>query len=266
MLAESDAEATPLAQALDRSNRQRQDVEALILDQALKALPEAGALGPAVVLASEDWHAGVVGIVASRLVERTGRPSLVLATEGDESKGSGRSIPGFNLHRALVEHETLLLRFGGHAAAAGLTLKTEQIPALRAGLCAAVQAQLGAEQLGPRCRIDARVSADALDRSLAEDLARLQPFGSGNPEPVFALFGVRGEGRLLASRRKEGESHLKLKVGLGIGALDGIGFGMGGDLGVVGGGAFDAAFHLELDEWQGRSRLQLRLKALRAAA
>jgi len=262
LLAESDAEAGPLAQALDRSNRERQAVEARILAQALAALPEP--LTDAIVLASPEWHAGVVGIVASRLVERTGRPSLVLAIEGDEAKGSGRSIPGFNLHQALVAQSALLTRFGGHAAAAGLALRTENLDSLRHGLCAEVRARLGPEALGPRCRIDARIASQAVDSRLASDLERLRPFGSGNPEPVFALFGIHGEGRALASRFKQGESHLKLRVALARGAVEGIGFGLGAELPVLA-GPFDAAFHLELDEWQGQQRLQMRLKAVRVA-
>lgn len=264
LLAETDSEAAPLAQALDRANRERQDVEARILDQALRAL-EAEALDSAVLLASDQWHPGVVGIVASRLVERTGRPSFVLAIDGDEAKGSGRSIPGFNLHQALVSQAALLTRYGGHAAAAGVTLQTANIAALRAALCASVREKLQPEELGPRCRVDACLSPEVVDERLANDLARLQPFGAGNPEPVFALFGMRGEGRVLPSKRKIGEAHLKLRVALGQGAIDGIGFGMGSELATLG-APFDAAFHLELDEWQGRQRLQLRLKALRAAA
>jgi len=207
----------------------------------------------------------VVGIVASRLVERTGRPSLVLAIEGDEAKGSGRSIPGFNLHHALVAQADLLTRFGGHAAAAGMALPVANLDALRAGLCREVRARVGAAGLGPRCRIDARISAELVDARLAMDLERLRPFGSGNPEPVFALFGMQGEGRVLPSRQRQGESHLKFRVSLGRGALEGIGFGMGGELPLLG-TPFDAAFHLELDDWQGEKRLQLRLKAIRSAA
>ncbi len=263
LLAESDAEAGPLAQALDRANRERQAVEARILVEALAKLP--ANLPEALVLSSPEWHAGVVGIVASRLVERTGRPSLVLAIEGDEAKGSGRSIPGFNLHQALVTQAPLLTRFGGHAAAAGLALRTENLEALRQGLCGVVRARLGPESLGPRCRIDARIASHEVDSRLATDLERLRPFGSGNPEPVFALFGVQGEGRTLASRTKQGESHLKCRVALAKGALDGIGFGMGSELPVLA-GPFDAAFHLELDDWQGQQRLQMRLKAVRVAA
>ena len=270
LLAESDAEAAPLARELDAANRERQTLEGRILDEAVKMLSAQGTspgapLDDALVLASPDWHAGVVGIVASRLVERTGRPSLILAISGDEAKGSGRSVPGFNLHEGLIASADLLTRFGGHTAAAGLALPTANIEALRQRLGHQVRAKLTPEELGPRCRIDALVDAGALDERLALDLAKLRPFGSGNPEPVFASFGLRGEGRTLASKRKVGETHLKLRVTQGKGSLEGIGFGLGGDLPVLR-EAFDAAFHLELDEWQGRQRLQLRLKTLRPAA
>ncbi|MHB8418536.1 MAG: single-stranded-DNA-specific exonuclease RecJ [Myxococcales bacterium] len=267
LLTESPEEAMRLSRELEEENRRRRDVEALILAEALGQAEERLAAADAprgLVLAAPGWHPGVVGIVASRVAERTGRPALLLAVEGESARGSGRSVPGFDLHAALGECSHLLARFGGHRAAAGLALPSRQIPALRQAFELHANARLAEAQVGPRCFVDASVSCGDLDERLALDLERLAPFGAGNPEPVFAAFGLSAQARLLPAKETGAEPHLKVRLEGGGAPLEAIGFGMGGKADLCR-GKVDAAFHLALDDWKGRRRVQLELRSLRAA-
>jgi single-stranded-DNA-specific exonuclease len=263
MLTEDPNEADRIARELDQANLERRSVEGQILEGAMAQAEARLAADPprGFVLAAEGWHPGVVGIVASRVAERTGRPAVLLAIEGDQARGSGRSVSGFDLHAALGANASLLERFGGHRAAAGLALRSENIPEFRRCFEAWAGEKLSADQVGPRCLVDEPVEASDLGEKLAADLERLAPFGAGNPEPVLAAYGLRAQARLLPSKEPGGESHLKLQLG---GSLDAIGFGMGNQAELCS-GPVDAAFHLGVDEWQGRRRVQLRLRSLRVA-
>jgi single-stranded-DNA-specific exonuclease len=252
------AEAEALAAELDRENQARQEIERRILDEALEdatARVRAGARG--LVLARDGWHAGVVGIVASRVAERFHRPSVLVAMAGDEGKGSGRSVDGFHLYDALAACAPHLARFGGHRHAAGVTVERARLDAFREAFEAHARERLADDDLVPRCRIDGWVAeGDVTDRA-AEDLARLGPFGAGHPEPVFALRGAASRARTVGA---EG-AHLKLALG----RLDAIGFGMGDRLAACA-GPLDAAFTIGFDEWDGARRLQLRLRDVRPSA
>ncbi len=264
LLAEEWGDAVRLARELDRENEQRRALEASLTAEAMaQAEGRLASASPpkALVLSGEGWHPGVVGIVASRVVERTGRPALLLGLEGELARGSGRSLAGFDLHAAVAEAGDLLDRFGGHRMAVGLQLPRSKLPALRARLEAAAAERLSDELLGPSCHVDLPIDAAEIDERLAGDLGRLAPFGAGNPEPVFAAFGVRGKARLLAAKAEGAEPHLKVELG---GRLTGIGFGLGRSLDLFS-GPVDAAFHVALDEWRGRRQLQLRLRSVRAA-
>jgi single-stranded-DNA-specific exonuclease len=251
------AEAEALAGELDRENQARQEIERTILAEALHdaaARVAAGARG--LVLGRDGWHAGVVGIVASRVVERFHRPAVLVALGEGAGKGSGRSIEGFHLHDALAACAPHLARFGGHRHAAGVTVERERLPAFREAFEAHAAARLTDEDLVPRCRIDGWIGErDVTDRA-AEDLTRLGPFGAGHPEPVFALRGAAARARTVGA---EG-AHLKLALG----KLDAIGFGMGDRLPACG-GPLEAAFTIGFDEWDGARRLQLRLRDVRPA-
>jgi single-stranded-DNA-specific exonuclease len=259
LLLETDAErADALAHELDRENQARQELERTILDEALHDAAErvrAGARG--LVLARDGWHAGVVGIVASRVVERYHRPAVLVALGEEEGKGSGRSIEAFHLHDALRACETHLRRFGGHRHAAGVTVARGSLAAFREAFEAHAATHVRDEDLVPRCRIDGWVEEREVTERAAEDLARLGPFGAGHPEPVFAFRGAAARARTVGA----GGAHLKFALG----RLDAIGFGMGDRLGLCG-GAVEAAFSVGFDEWDGARRLQLKLRDVRAPA
>ena len=156
----------------------------------------------------EGWHRGVIGICASRLVERYGRPAVVIARDGDEAHGSGRSIPGFHLLEALETAPELFARFGGHACAVGFAMRAELVGELRRRLNQHARIKLDGRPLQPVLEYDAELPLDQVVPRLWEALRSLQPFGAGNPEPVFLARGVRtmGEARVLR------EKHLKLKL------------------------------------------------------
>lgn len=260
LLETDEGRAEALARELDQENQSRQEIERTILDEALHDAAErvaAGARG--LVLARDGWHAGVVGIVASRIVERFHRPAVLVAlpAEGQEGKGSGRSIEGFHLHDALRACEGHLLRFGGHRHAAGVTVARGSLPAFRAAFEAHALAHVRDEDLVPRCRIEGWIEErDVSDRAVA-DLAKLGPYGAGHPEPVFALRGAAARARTVGA----GGAHLKLALG----RLDAIGFGMGDRLALCA-GAVEAAFTVGFDEWDGARRVQLRLRDVRTPA
>lgn len=258
LLSTDEEEARALADALDRENQARQEIERRILEEALAdAADRVGAGARGLVLSREGWHPGVVGIVASRVAERFHRPAVLVGVADGVGKGSGRSIEGFHLYDALAACAGHLARFGGHRHAAGVTVEPERVPAFREAFEAHAAARLRPEDLVPRQRIDGWVLEGDLTERAAEDLARLGPYGAGHPEPVFALRGGAGRARTVGA----GGAHLKLALG----RLDAIGFGLGERLAACA-GPVEAAFTLGFDEWDGARRLQLRLKDVRAAA
>src|SRR3954471_17660012 len=274
LLSEDLREARGLAEQLDRANAERQDLQARIAGEAIACAEQ---LGPpeqrrTLVVSSSGWHVGVVGIVASRLVDRFHRPALVIAEEGGVSRGSGRSVEGFHLYDALARCAPHLTRFGGHKHAAGITLDTGRIPAFSEALEAQGREALDPAQLSPRLRIDAELHPIEARMDLAAQLRRLAPFGAGNPEPVFFCRELAAhEVRLLPDKKGVGPGHLKLRLGEAgtrVSELDdaveleAIGFGMGGAALPVG-ARLDAAFQLTVDSWNGAERLQLKLKDVR---
>jgi single-stranded-DNA-specific exonuclease len=249
-------EAEALAAELDRENEARQEIERRILAEAAEDARAGVARGArGLVLARDGWHPGVVGIVASRIVERFHRPAVLVALADGAGKGSGRSVDGFHLYDALAACAPHLSRFGGHRHAAGVTVTAERLVAFRAAFEAQAHARLAEDDLVPRCRIDGWVDPAEVTERAAEDLARLGPFGAGNPEPVFALRAAPARGRAVGA----GGAHLKISLG----RLDAIGFGMGDRLASCA-GAVEAAFTIGFDEWDGSRRVQLRLRDLRS--
>lgn len=261
LCAESLEQARPLAQTLDQANAERQGIEADILKSALS---QAESLGSArgLVLYSDGWHPGVIGIVASRVVERFHRPTVMVGVKDGVGKGSARSIEAFHLYDALAGCAGHLSRFGGHKHAAGLTVDAQNLPAFRAAFEEIALAKLSEEDLIPRCRVDAVLRLDELDRVAVEALQRLAPFGQGNPEPVLALRSQKTRSRILP-HRSGGAGHLKLACDAAP-ALDIIGFGME-DRALLTSGPVDLAFQAGLDTFRGVQRLSLRLKDVRAA-
>lgn len=188
-----EAEARRLADRLDRCNLDRREVERRILEEAEAQAVQQGEQ-PAYVLAGRDWHPGVVGIVASRIVERFGRPAILLGTKGDELTGSARSVPGFDLLAGLDACAEHLLRHGGHRAAAGLALEPARLPDFTAALRAYAERHLDEAALEPVEVVDAVVGGSQLGMALADELSALGPFGEGNPEPVLLVPSGRAEG------------------------------------------------------------------------
>ena len=224
LLTTDDAEcARALAQDLDRANRERQEILERTLAEAItQAETEAPAAG--FVVAGDGWHPGVVGLVAGRLAERYRRPAIAIGLAEGAGRGSARSVPGFNLVEALETCQSHLLGFGGHAMAAGLSIAREAVPEFRRAFNDLAAAQ-GADRADAfRLFVDAEVRLGELTAPLVRELERLGPFGSGNPEPVLAVKGVRTH-----QRRVIGDGrHLRLDVSDSAATLEAIGFGMAG--------------------------------------
>ncbi len=265
LLTDDPAEAAALAARLDRQNAERQALDQRTLDEALADLD--GRFDPSrdtgLVLAREGWHPGVVGIVASRVLERVARPVFLVALSGGTGKGSGRSVPGCDLHAALARCAPLLETWGGHRMAAGLTIRRERLEAFRAAFDAACAEQVAPADLVPTQRVDAVVSIGALSGDLETLVRALEPTGIGNPAPVFGLEGLRIEGRL----RPMGERHVRFALTDGRDVLDAVAFGVREDVERVvraGRGPLRAAVRIERDTWQGRDRIEGRLVTLAA--
>ncbi len=212
LLTEKKEEAAALAQELDEENKQRQETERCIVEAAVEQCEKASLSSQKVLLAAgENWHSGVIGIVASRLVERYYRPAIVLSlSEEGWAKGSCRSIPGFDMHQALQACGHLLERFGGHKQAAGLTMRAENITALQEAMNQQAERMLQPEDYVPKVSIDAVVSLDMVNEALLEKLELLEPYGIGNPRPrlLFQNLHLQGEARRLGKEKE----HLKLTV------------------------------------------------------
>jgi single-stranded-DNA-specific exonuclease len=264
LLSDDDEEARTLARALETINARRQAMDQEILEQAVEAVEDGVDLAEAygLVLAQEGWHPGVIGIVASRLVERFGRPTILVALDGEEGRGSGRSIPGFDLHAALVRCSPHLARFGGHTMAAGLTVRRDRLEAFRNAFNAHARGSLAADDLVPTRRIDLLVQLDELDLRLERLLQALEPCGPGNPAPVF---GARGAAARNA--RVVGANHLRFVLDDGSARMSAIGFDWADRLpGDWAAGPVDVAFRLERDEFRGDTTLQARVVDIRSPA
>jgi single-stranded-DNA-specific exonuclease len=255
--------ARALASECDAANRTRQRLQETVYEQAVAAVEARGPLAaPLVFAAGDGWHPGVVGIVAAKLVERYGVPAVVIALEGETGRGSARTIPGFHLYEALRGCAPHLVRFGGHAAAAGMTVETSHLEAFREALEAAAREAFPGGRPVATVRVEACLPLGALTREFCHEVAALEPFGAGNPEPVFCCLGLRVTEQRLVGERQD---HLALTlVGDGVEARA-IGFRMADRAPGVG-AVIDVAFTPEPDEWRGQSAVQLRIKDLRPAA
>jgi single-stranded-DNA-specific exonuclease len=259
LLTDDPDEAARLARELETLNARRQEMDQQILSAAETRL--SAELGPddrAIVLAADDWHPGVIGIVASRLVERYGRPTFLVAWEGDTGRGSGRSIPGFDLHDALHRVRHCLERYGGHRMAAGLTVRRERFAEFRIAFLEVAGQLLRPDDLAPAQRVDLELPLADLSEELERLIRYLEPCGAGNPAPVF---GVRGARAVRA--RRVGTNHLRFVLDDGSGAIPAIGFQVADRVPEDWlSRPLDVAFRLERDEWQGRSTLQARVATI----
>jgi single-stranded-DNA-specific exonuclease len=276
--------AGQLAQRLDGQNRERQSLTQATVEEARQVILEDGVSRPLYLIAHPEFNTGIVGLVSSRLTEEFYRPTLVAQRGEKETKGSARSIPEFHITQALDECADLLERYGGHSAAAGFTLKNENVPEFEARLLAIAERELAGIELVPELEIDAELNLRGLKRRYAEDLlsARavgraideadvglqiadalegLRPFGEGNPAPVFASYGLEVKGKRCVGA--DGD-HLKLVLHDGKQTWDAIAFRMGSWHDHLT-PHVDVAYTLEINEWGGRHRLQLNVKDIRSS-
>lgn len=255
-------ECWALASYLDRLNQERRALCDRILAEAVEEVERAGmAAEPAIVLAREGWHPGVVGIVASQLVERYYRPAVLIALRGGLGRGSARGIPPLHLVNTLAAASADLTAFGGHAMAAGLTIETEAVPRFRDAFLAAVSAALRDEDLLPAVELDAEVGLESLTPELAAEIQRLSPFGPGNPCPVFLTRDLRA----VSTRLVGGGAHLRLTLSDGSHAAEAVGFRLGDQAELL---AFtqariDLAYGIEPDTWHDPPSFQMVVEHLR---
>ena len=258
-------EAQQLAEQLDAENVRRQQEEAAIIAHARRIVetdPDVGAR-TVLVVAGEGWHRGVIGIVASKLVDAYHRPAVVLSIDGGEAHGSCRSIPGFDMLAALEACSGLLGRFGGHKVAAGLTLDAARIGELRRQVNACADAQLGPDDLRPRLRVDARLGFHDITGRVAAQLMALAPFGAGNPRPVFSATAAE----IVDGPRRLKERHFKMALRHGGRVMRAIAWrGVERHPFLDGCRApVDLAYSLDQNEFNGETYLELTLADIRAA-
>jgi len=261
LLEDDPARAEALAAKLEQMNADRQELDQRMLEEALERIERDVALDrtAGLVLASDDWHAGVVGIVASRVVERFGRPAFLVALDGEIGKGSGRSISRFDLHGALIRCGDLLDRFGGHRMAAGVTVRRDQVDAFRERFNQVALETLDPSDLGPEQRVDLEIGLDEATGDLERLCRHLEPCGMGNPGPVFLS---RGAELINWSFVGHNGGHLKGQLKDRGGSLAAIGFQFADRAEWLDGRPVDAAFRLERNEFRGQTTLQAKLLGL----
>ena len=261
LLTENPQEAAALARELETINARRQEMDQLILDEAIELVEKT--LAPsdaAIVLANETWHAGVIGIVASRLVERYGRPTFLVGWDesGAFGRGSGRSIAGFDLHGALHRVGAHLEKYGGHTMAAGFTIKRERFDGFRAAFLQVAGELLTPDDLAPSQRVDLELPLASVNTELERLIRHLEPCGAGNPAPVFGVRNARAVGA-----RRVGTNHLRFTLDDGSAVLPAIGFRWADAVPQDWlTNPLDVAFRLERDDWQGRVTIQARVASL----
>ncbi len=259
MLTTDSAEtAEEIARELDGHNRERREIEAQVLDEALAQIENKRLQDRwSIVVGSGGWHPGVLGIVASRIVERFHRPTIVIGFEDGEGKGSGRSIRGFHMVRAMRRCADLLERFGGHEYAAGLSIREDNIGPFAARFEEAATELLSAEDLLPYLDIDAEVEFRQLSLGLVREMRQLGPFGVGNPEPVFETRGVE------VCERRDFNTVSRFRLKHNEHTVTAVAFGPPDKLPVRPRDKVDVAYRLKENEWQGTYAMELRLLDVR---
>lgn len=254
LITDSPVEAKRLSEVLNGLNIRRQGIESGILEQIEKKIPSVDFEDQVtLVFAGKGWHRGVLGIVASKLVEKYSRPAVVLDLRENMAVGSARSIPGFDLYGALSRLKPLLTRFGGHTHAAGLSLDISCLPDFARGLETVARERLGPRDLFPTIEVDAQVDLCDMDIRTIEGLSSFGPFGSGNPEPVFYTPSLE-----ILGARQVGGKHLRLRLRKGGIVLEAIGFNLAGRI-LPGCSEIHAVYTPEINHWQGRKRVELRI-------
>ena len=250
-------EVQELTKKLNDYNVKRQDIEKRIYEEAVKQIEERNLnKNNIIIVAGENWHHGVIGIVASKITEMYFKPSILLCNEGDESKGSGRSIPGFDLHDALMKCLDHIEKFGGHSMAIGITIKKSELEQFSQSL-ENVAKEEHTEEIVPIVQIDAKISLSDINKEMVESLNQLEPFGEGNKMPIFVIKNLKIDSIRALTEGK----HLKLTLREGNNMVNAIGFNMGslaeeykiGD-------KIDVAGMLEINSFNGVDSVQINLK------
>ena len=259
LLCSQKEEAYELAGILDAHNRQRQKIEGKIMEEALELLERDfdQKLHKIIVIAKEGWHRGVLGIVASKLADRFYRPAIVISVGEEQCKGSGRSIKNFHLFEALQECRQFLSAFGGHAHAVGLSIDKKNIENFKENILRNAADKLLLEHMLPGLDIDLEIQLADINEGIAAELNKLQPFGEGNPEPMFYTRGLKLKGQPQSLRRDT----LKFLVSDGNVAMQAIGFGMAQLMpSLEAADSFDMVYSARIDNWQGNSSVILEAK------
>lgn len=265
LMTQDEIEAQKLAEKFNELNTERKEIENYVMLQAIEQIEGSTEAFPAEFAVGDDWHQGVIGIVAGRLRERYNLPAFVMSIEPDEVKGSARSVDGLDLGALVVaaKEKGVITHGGGHAMAAGFSLTEEQIPAFREFVGEYVTERLGKEKAVPVLDVDCAVALSAVNEDFAEQLAQLEPFGTGNPEPLLQISNVQ-----ISRPQIVGSGHVKCFLSSMTGGyLPAIAFNCADD--EIGrallehkGDTFDVAGYVKLDEWQGRRKVQLIIKDL----
>ncbi|MDP2905609.1 MAG: single-stranded-DNA-specific exonuclease RecJ [Candidatus Omnitrophota bacterium] len=259
LLCSQKEEASKLAGVLDAHNRQRQKIESKIMEEALELLDRDfdQKLHKIIVIAKDDWHRGVLGIVASKLADRFYRPAIVISMGKDQCKGSGRSIKNFHLFEALLECRRFLSAFGGHAHAVGLTMDKNNIENFKESILRTAADKLLLEDMLPSLDIDLELSLADINDGMIAELDKLQPYGQGNPEALFYTRGLKLKGQPQSLRRDT----LKFRVSNGDVTMQVIGFGMAPLMpSLEAADSLDLVYSARMDNWQGDSSLILEAK------
>jgi single-stranded-DNA-specific exonuclease len=250
---DNEPEAARIAERMDSLNMQRQAIENRILSQAREMIDRTVGFEKqqTIVLCDSSWHRGIVGIVASKILEEHYRPTLILETDGEVVRGSGRSIDGFDLYKALCDLSDLLTHFGGHSGAAGVTLEAGKLEEFRVKFEELARDRIDPEDMAPKIEIDARLDLESITPQLMKELEMLPPFGCQNPQPIFWAGPLD-----VISCKVVGNDHLKLRMKQQGIIFDSIAFGKG-SLHPLKGEAVDALFHVEANTWRGMESIQL---------
>lgn len=262
---DSEEEAVRCAKMMDEKNRERQRIEDVILNEVRGRINKDIDIknAKAIVLSSENWHQGVIGIIASRIVDEYYRPTILISMREDGiGKGSARSIPAFHLYEGLLECSSYLDAFGGHKYAAGITIRKDRIALFSERINEIVGAKLKNEDFVPRLYIDSEININDLNFKILKGFELLEPFGISNPEPVFSISDVEA-----IYPKIVGKNHLKLKVRQERAQADAIGFNMGEKMQMfnksVSESGFDIAVTPRLNEWQGTLSIQMKIKDMK---
>lgn len=259
LLSRDPEEADGLAKVIEAYNRQRQKIESKIMEEAQDLINREVNFKEhkVIVIAKEDWHKGVLGIVASKLADRFYRPAIVISLDEHLCKGSGRSIKNFHLFQALSECKDYLDAFGGHSHAAGLVITRDNIDEFRRNINRLAHEKLTFDDLLPGLDIDMEVSFSDLNEGAVSELEKLEPFGTGNPEPLFYTRGLKLKGEPLTLSRET----LKFWVTDGNSTFQAIGFGMSGFRdSLMNSASFDLVYYPRIDNWQDDSSVILEVR------